>query len=208
MQGKTYGQDHWDERYAEEAYIFGEGANLFLERQAPLLTPGMRALAVADGEGRNSVWLAEQGLKVTATDISPVALAKARRLAERRGVEVDFRQANMVTWDYPEAEFDLVAAIFIQVVGPEDRAAAFEGMKRALKPGGVLLLEGYTVDQLKHGTGGPSAVENLYTEALLRESFDGLIIERLDSYEAELDEGPRHKGLSAVIDLVARKPLR
>ncbi len=207
MQGKTYGQDHWDARYAEQGYIFGEGPNLFLERQAPLLKPGMRALAVADGEGRNSVWLAEQGLAVTATDISPVALAKARRLAERRGVAVDFRQADMVGWDYPEGEFDLVAAIFIQVVGPADRAVAFEGMKRALKPGGLLLVEGYTPDQLRHGTGGPSAIENLYTEALLRESFGGLIIEQLDSYEAELDEGPRHKGLSAVIDLVARKPL-
>jgi SAM-dependent methyltransferase len=206
MQGKTYGQDHWDERYAEEGYIFGEGPNRFLERHAPLLSPGMRALAVADGEGRNSIWLAEQGLSVTATDISPVAIAKARRLAERRGVEVDFRQADMVRWDYPEGEFDLVAAIFIQVVGPEDRALVFDGMVRALKPGGLLLIEGYTPDQLRHGTGGPSAIDNLYTEAMLREAFDGLIVERIESYEAELDEGPRHRGLSAVIDLVARKP--
>lgn len=206
MRGKTYGQDHWDARYAEEGYIFGEGPNLFLERQAPLLRPGMRALAVADGEGRNSVWLAEQGLAVTATDISPVAIAKAQLLAQSRGVEVDFRQADMVAWPYPEAEFDLVAGIFIQVVGPQDRAAVFAGMQRALKPGGLLLLEGYTPDQLKHGTGGPSAIENLYTEALLREAFSGLIIEQLEAYEAELDEGPRHNGLSAVIDLVARKP--
>lgn len=206
MHGKTYGQDHWDARYAEETYIFGEGPNLFLERQAPLLRPGMRALAVADGEGRNSIWLAEQGLSVTATDISPVAIDKARRLAERRGVAVDFVQADMVRWDYPEGEYDVVAAIFIQVVGPDDRAAVFEGMKRALKPGGLLLLEGYTPDQLRHGTGGPSAIENLYTEALLREAFGALIIERLECYEAELNEGPRHKGLSAVIDLVARKP--
>lgn len=206
MQGKTYGQDHWDERYAEEGYIFGESPNRFLERQAPLLSPGMRALAVADGEGRNSIWLAEQGLIVTATDISPVAIAKARRLAERRGVVVDFVQADMVRWDYPEGEFDLVAAIFIQVVGPQDRALVFEGMVRALKPGGLLLIEGYTPDQLRHGTGGPSAIDNLYTELMLRAAFDGLIIERIESYEAELDEGPRHRGLSAVIDLVARKP--
>ena len=206
MQGKTYGQDHWDARYAEEGYIFGEGPNLFLERQAPLLTPGMRALAVADGEGRNSVWLAELGLSVTATDISPVAIAKAQLLADARGVAVDFRQADMVHWDYPEAEYDVVAGIFIQVVGPADRAAVFAGMRRALRPGGLLMIEGYTPDQLRHGTGGPSAIENLYTEALLREAFDGLIIEQLVSYEAELDEGPRHKGLSAVIDLIARKP--
>ena len=206
MAGKTYGQEHWDERYAEDGYIFGEGPNRFLERQAPLLRPGMRALAVADGEGRNSVWLAEQGLDVTATDISPVAIAKARRLAEGRGVAVDFRQADMVRWDYPEAEFDLVAAIFIQVVGPADRAMVFEGMRRALKPGGLLLIQGYTPDQLKHGSGGPSAIENLYTEALLRETFDGLTIERIEAYETELDEGPRHRGMSAVIDLVARKP--
>ncbi|MBO9711801.1 MAG: class I SAM-dependent methyltransferase [Sphingomonas sp.] len=205
MEGKTYGQDHWDLRYAEDGYIFGEGPNRFLERQAPLLKPGMRALAVADGEGRNSVWLAEQGLEVVATDISPVGIEKARQLAASRGVTIDHRQADMVSWDYPEAAFDVVVAIFIQVVGPADRAKVFQGLRRALRPGGLLLLEGYTPDQLQHGTGGPSAVENLYTEALLREAFAGLAIERLEAYEAELDEGPRHRGLSAVIDLVARK---
>ena len=206
MPGKTYGQDHWDARYTENGYIFGESPNRFLERQAPLLAPGMRALAIADGEGRNGVWLAERGLDVLSTDISPVAIEKARRLAERRGVSLAFERVDLLHWAWPEAEFDLIAAIFIQFVGPVERAHIFAEIKRALKPGGLLLLEGYTPEQLVHGTGGPKEIENLYTEALLRDAFADFEIQRVEAYETALDEGPRHAGVSAVIDLIARKP--
>jgi cyclopropane fatty-acyl-phospholipid synthase-like methyltransferase len=161
---------------------------------------------VADGEGRNGVWLAEQGLEVVSVDGSSVAQEKARALAERRGVSLTFELADLSSWAWPEREFDVVAAIFIQFAGPELRARMFEGMRRALKPGGLLLLEGYRPEQLAYGTGGPSAVENLYTEAMLRETFADMQILELATYDAEVAEGVGHAGLSALIDLVARQP--
>lgn len=198
----------WSARYdaAGEEYLFGTAPNAFLQRQAARLKPGLSALSVADGEGRNSVWLAEEGLAVTAVEISPVALHKARRLAVSRHVTVDFIQADLLRWDWPVAAFDVVAAIFIQFVGPAERDVLFARLKDALKPGGLLLMQGYTPKQLEYGTGGPSAVENLYTEELLRHAFGDFELLELRSHEALLEEGSAHRGMSAVIDLVARKP--
>ena len=200
------GLRRWDERYAQEGYVFGEQPNAFLARQKHRLQSRVRALAVADGEGRNGVWLAEQGLEVVSLDGSPVAQDKARRLAERRGVQLTFELADLSAWIWPEREFDVVAAIFIQFAGPELRTRMFEGMRRALKPGGLLLLEGYRPEQIAYATGGPSAVENLYTEAMLREAFADLQILELSAYDAVIEEGAGHSGRSALIDLVARQP--
>lgn len=196
----------WDERYAGDTFLFGEAPNAFLARQAPRLRAGQRALAVADGEGRNGVWLAGQGLSVHAVDGSGVAQAKARRLAAARGVHLDLELADLTAWSWPVAAYDVVAGIFIQFAGPAQRARMFAGMRDALKPGGLLLLEGYRPEQLAYGTGGPSAVENLYTEPLLRTAFAGFAIAELASYDAEITEGDAHRGPSALIDLVARKP--
>ena len=198
----------WSTRYrdAGEDYVFGTTANRFLAAQSALLGSGRTALSVADGEGRNAVWLAEQGLRVTATGISPVALEKARKLAAGRHVEVDFVLADAVAWDYPEAAFDFVVGIFIQFADPVQRARIFAGMARALRPGGHLIVQGYTPKQLEYRTGGPSAVENLYTAELLRTAFPGLDIVHLQEYEDVLDEGVGHKGQSALVGLVARKP--
>ena len=198
----------WSTRYrdAGEDYVFGTTANRFLAAQSALLGSGRTALSVADGEGRNAVWLAEQGLRVTATEISPVALEKARKLAAGRHVEVDFVLADAVAWDYPEAAFDFVVGIFIQFADPVQRARIFAGMARALRPGGHLIVHGYTPKQLEYRTGGPSAVENLYTAELLRTAFPGLDIVHLQEYEDVLDEGVGHKGQSALVGLVARKP--
>lgn len=202
-------QEHmWSTRYrdAGEDYVFGTAPNRFLVGQAALLSSGTTALSVADGEGRNAVWLAEQGLAVTATEISPVALDKARKLAAGRHVEVDFMLADAVSWDYPEAAFDLVVAIFIQFADPAQRERIFAGVQRALKPGGHLILQGYTPQQLEYRTGGPSAAENLYTADMLRTAFAGLEILHLQEYEDVLDEGVGHKGRSALVGLVARRP--
>ena len=202
-------QEHmWSTRYrdAGEDYVFGTTANRFLAAQSALLGSGRTALSVADGEGRNAVWLAEQGLRVTATEISPVALEKARKLAAGRHVEVDFVLADAVAWDYPEAAFDFVVGIFIQFADPVQRERIFAGMARALRPGGHLIVHGYTPKQLEYRTGGPSAVENLYTAELLRTAFPGLDIVHLQEYEDVLDEGVGHKGQSALVGLVARKP--
>lgn len=202
-------QDFWSDRYraAGEAYLFGTSPNRYLAAQASLFAPGMRALSVADGEGRNAVWLAEQGLDVTATELSPVAIEKAAALAASRGVKVDFALADALNWIYPDEAFDLVVAVFIQFAAPDERVALFDRLQRTLRPGGRIVLQGYTPKQLEYRTGGPSAVENLYTAALLREAFAGLEIERLDEYEDVLDEGSAHCGRSALIGMVARKPV-
>jgi SAM-dependent methyltransferase len=200
--------DRWNRRFSDEEYVFGTEPNAFLASQKPLLARGMRALCVADGEGRNSVWLAAQGLEVTAFDFSHVGIAKARKLAERSGVAVAYHLADVDEWDWDAAPYDVVAAIFVQFTPPARRARMFQGMVRALKPGGLLILQGYGPEQLRYGTGGPKQAENLYTEALLRESFASLEILHLASHVGAVEEGAGHSGMSALIDLVARKPTR
>ena len=198
----------WSARYrdAGDDYLFGTAPNKFLASQAERFGAGMSVLAVADGEGRNSVWLAEQGCAVTATEISSVALEKAARLARGRHVAVDFVAADVFNWEWPDAAFDAVVGIFIQFAGPAERPRMMEGMKQSVKPGGLLLLQGYTPKQLEYRTGGPSAVENLYTEDLLREIFADWEIVLLREHEDLMEEGSAHAGRSALIDLVARKP--
>lgn len=194
----------WNARFATGDYIFGTAPAQVLSRNADLLPETGRALAVADGEGRNSVWLAQRGLDVTAWDTSENALVKARKLAEGAGVTVDFRLADAEGYDWGAERFDLVAAIFVQFAGPPLKDAMLDGMKRATKPGGTLLLHGYRPKQIAYGTGGPRAVENLYTEEALRDTFGDMEILRLESYDIALDEGVGHSGMSALIDLVAR----
>ena len=198
----------WSARYrdAGDDYLFGTAPNKFLASQVERFGAGMSVLSVADGEGRNSVWLAEQGCAVTATEISPVALEKAAKLARGRHVVVDFVQADIFDWTWPNEAFDAVVGIFIQFAGPAERPRQLAGMKQAVKPGGLLFLQGYTPKQLEYRTGGPSAVENLYTEALLRETFADWEIVLLHEHEDLMEEGSAHAGRSALIDLVARKP--
>lgn len=196
----------WDERYGGEGFLFGTEPAAFLTRHAGRFAPGDRVLCVADGEGRNSVWLAAQGCRVAAWDASAVALAKARRLAQARGVAVGFSLAAAEDYAWPDAAFDAVVAIFIQFAGPDLRRRIFAGMKRAVRPGGLILLHGYTPRQLDHGTGGPRQVENLYIPQILQDAFAGWDIPVLRSYEAHLAEGTAHAGPSALIDLIARRP--
>ncbi len=197
--------ERWNGRFAAEAYVFGTAPNAFLASQASRIRPGLRALCVADGEGRNSVWLAEQGLAVTAFDFSPKGLEKARKLAAARGMRVDYRLSDVAHWDWRAERYDVVAAIFVQFAGPELRERMFQGMKDALLPGGLLLLQGYRPEQIEYATGGPKQRENMYTEALLRASFSDLEILHLASHDDLVDEGPGHSGMSALIDLVARR---
>ena len=196
----------WDERYASEEYLFGTEPNAFLAREAHRLNPGSRVLAVADGEGRNGVFLAEQRLSVVSINSSAVAQDKARRLAASRGVSLDLQLVELDRYDWPPAQYDAVVGIFIQFAAPALRARLFEGMQRALKPGGWLLLEGYRPEQIDYGTGGPPHAENLYTEQMLRDAFAAMEIVSLAAYDAPVSEGSGHHGMSALIDLVAQKP--
>lgn len=195
----------WDEHFSRDGYYFGTEPAKFLKNHAGLLSPGLAALAVGDGEGRNSVFMAEQGVETTAFDASAVAVAKARALAEARHAAVDYHVAEVESWRWERERFDLVVAIFIQFLEPRARAMAFENMQRTLRPGGRILLHGYRPEQLEYDTGGPPVAEQMYTEELLREAFSGTEIELLDSYDTEIREGTGHVGRSALIDLVARK---
>lgn len=195
----------WDEKFSTPDYLFGETPNAFLARQSTRLAGYKTALAVADGEGRNGVWLAEQGLDVVSIDASSVGLAKADALAARRGVSLTTQLVDIAAYPWAEAQFDVIAGIFFQFAPPDLRDQIFAGMIRSLRPGGLLLLEGYTPRQLDYGTGGPKQLDQLYTADLLREKFAALEIIALSEYDAELEEGSRHRGPSALVDLVAKK---
>ncbi len=196
----------WEERYSKaEDYLFGTAPAQFLLENPGWLVPGQSALCVADGEGRNSVHLARQGLAVTAFDLSPMAVSRARALAQREGVSVSHNTSTWEEWDFSR-QHDLVVAIFIQFAGPEARAAQFADLRRAVAPGGVVMLHGYRPEQVALGTGGPPFVENMYTEDLLREAFGDWQIQRLAAYERDVQEGRGHSGKSALIDLIVRRP--
>jgi ubiquinone/menaquinone biosynthesis C-methylase UbiE len=198
--------ERWEARYAKPDYEFGKAPNEFLAGCKALLPKSGRALSVADGEGRNGVWLAEQRLDVTAIDFSPTAQKKARALAAERNVSVNFVQTDVHAWTYPEAAFDVVVEIFTQFSTPAERAVKWAGMRRALKAGGLLILQGYTPKQLDYATGGPKQLEQLYTRTLLLEAFGDFRDLKITEEERELREGAAHAGMSAVIGLTGRKP--
>jgi 2-polyprenyl-3-methyl-5-hydroxy-6-metoxy-1,4-benzoquinol methylase len=197
--------DFWNSRYAEPGYAYGTEPNAFLASQKQYLKPGMQALAVADGEGRNGVWLAQQGLRVLSVDASAVGLAKARELAVDRGVTLQTRQVDLTTWSWPEQAYDVIAAIYIHFP-PAVRATMHRAMFNSLKPGGVLILEAFTPEQLKYKSGGPPVAEMLYTADMLRIDFAGGEILHIEECITELAEGQYHRGPAAVVRLVLRRP--
>lgn len=198
----------WNTRFQGDAYHFGTEPSGFLRQQAHRWKPGEQVLCVADGEGRNSVWLARQGLLVDAFDISEVGMRKAASLARAANVTVNLSVEDCDSRAWPPDRYDGVVAIFVQFADPPMRQRLFENMMRSLKPGGILLLLGYTPKQLEYKTGGPPFLDNLYTAALLREAFASLETLQLIEYEDELAEGRQHLGRSALIGMVARKAAR
>jgi SAM-dependent methyltransferase len=196
----------WNARFAGPEFHFGRAPNAFLAREATRLARGQSVLCVADGEGRNGVFLAARGLEVTGFDIARNGVAKARALAAEQGVRIDVREADIRDWDWDARTYDAVVAIFIQFLTPAERPEIFRGMQRAVAPGGLLLLEGYRPEQVAYGTGGPGNTGHLYTCEWLEATFRGWTTLRLDAYDAEINEGHGHAGMSALIDLVARKP--
>ena len=196
----------WNRRFETEGFLFGSEPNEWLREHAGVWAPGQRVLSVADGEGRNSVWLARRRLVVDAFDIAEVGVAKARRLAADAGVSVNFAVADVDGFSWPDAAYDGVAAIFVQFADPPLRQRMFERIVRSLRPGGTLVLQGYTPKQLEYRTGGPPILSHLYTGEMLREAFAALQIVELREYEADLTEGSGHRGRSALVGLVARKP--
>jgi len=195
----------WNERYGNEGYIFGKEPNAYLASHAALLSPGQRALLVADGEGRNGVWCAQLGLTVDAFDVSPVGIVKARQLADERGVSVNLNLCGYEDWPWTPETYHVVVVVFAHFAKAEKRQQLFANYLRTLKPGGLLIMQGYTPKQLEFKTGGPSDGDLLLTEALLRESFAAMEILECVSYEAEISEGTFHVGMSALMGFVGRK---
>jgi len=198
--------ERWEGRYAIPEYLFGEDANYFLASCKNLLPDSGKTLAVADGEGRNGVWLASLGLSVTSLDFSPTAQEKARALAKRHDVNVEFVQGDVHNWTYPPDTYDVVVEIFTQFSSPDERVLKWNGMKRTLKPGGLLIVQGYTPKQLDHGTGGPKKLENLYTRPLLEDMFGDFTDLNIQEEELHMHEGEGHGGMSAVIGLTGYRP--
>ena len=196
----------WDQRFAADDYVFGTEPAKALLKLETFLVPEGKTLVVADGEGRNSVYLASRGFDVTATDYSEVGLAKARRLAEERNVSVHYVVEDIFQRDWSSEQYDNVIAVFIQFVPPSHMTKVLSGLAKAVKPNGTLLVHGYTPKQVEFGTGGPPNPEHMYTEAMLRNIYQHLDIRVCGEYEDVLNEGAGHSGKSALIDFVGVKP--
>lgn len=198
-------REFWDKRYAGPEYIFGKEPNAFLLTERARFRPGMKVLDIACGEGRNSVWLAELGCEVTGVDLSPLALGKARALAQERNVSVTYQEADLLRWTWPRSAYDALVSVFIQFAAPEGREALFARMREALRPGGLLFLQGFTPAQLQYTSGGPKEISHLYTGEMLSGLLTPLQILHLREYEADLSEGSKHVGRAALVDVIARR---
>lgn len=196
----------WNERFDKAEFIFGKEPNEYLvEKAQQYLKPGNKVLCIADGEGRNGVWLAKQGMQVISFDASDVALAKAKQFAKENQVEVEYTFSDTDSFEWHPNTYDAVIAIFIQFADPAMRERIFQNTYETLKPGGTFILQGYTPKQLEYKTGGPSLIDHLYTEDLILDLAKEFRILELVAYEKELSEGPRHTGMSALVGLVAQK---
>lgn len=195
----------WDQRYAEPGFAYGTEPNDFLREQASVLAPGSEVLCLAEGEGRNAVFLASLGHRVHAVDLSGVGLAKAEKLAVERGTSITTEVVDLAHYDPGDAKWDAVISIWAHVPPPV-RAPLHERVRRALRPGGLLLLEAYTPAQLGFKTGGPPVAEMMMTLATLRAELTSLEELVAREVERDVDEGVYHRGRSATVQYVARRP--
>jgi SAM-dependent methyltransferase len=194
----------WNERYSQPGFAYGTEPNDFLRDQASLIPKG-RVLALADGEGRNGVYVATLGHHVTSVDLSSVGLAKAKVLAADRGVSIETVVADLGDFVIAPSSWEGVVSIFCHLP-PDLRRRVYAAVVQGLVPGGVLVLESYTPRQLILGTGGPSSAELMPTLEQLQEELIGLEFLHGAELEREVREGAFHKGRAAVVQVVARRP--
>lgn len=196
--------NHWDERFSAEGYLYGTEPSEFLVAHAAAIPAGGAVLCLGEGEGRNATYLAQQGFRVTAVDQSPVGLDKARRLAASRQVSIDTVVADVTTFALGDAAWDGIVSIWCHLPSRQ-RSELHHRAVKALRSGGVVLIEAYTPAQLRHGTGGPRDVDLLPTLAGLRADLTGLELVHAVETERLVREGTGHDGLSAVVQVVARR---
>ena len=194
----------WNERYGSASYFYGTEPNDFVVETADRIRTHGNVLCLAEGEGRNAVYLAKQGHHVTAVDQSLVGLEKARRLAAESRVQIEIVPADLADYDLGTDRWDAILSVWCHLPSAL-RAVVHRGCVRALKPGGVFILESYTPDQLRHGTGGPKDLDLLPTLAMLQMELQGLVLDVAVERERVVHEGKGHDGMSAVVQLVGRK---
>ena len=194
--------EFWDERYESEEYFYGTEPNGYLESVAQLIPSNSKILCLADGEGRNGVYLAQKGHRTTCVDMSTMGLSKARMLADKKGVAIETVAADLLDYNQGEARWDAIVSIFFHA-SPKVRDIVYQRTVRALRPGGLLILEAYTPKQIEFGTGGPPLAELMMTADILRETFLDLEIESLEELERDVVEGSGHTGHAAVVQLLA-----
>ena len=194
----------WDERFSIEDYLFGAEPAQALVKLEHYLIPQGDTLVIADGEGRNSVYLASKGFKVTATDASTVANLKAKALAASRNVEVDYQVEDFFDIDWSAKQYDNIVGIFFQFIPPDKIKQVLTALRTAIKKGGTLLIHGYTPQQIELATGGPKDVSLMYTKELFEDMFENVEILVNNEYQMQLTEGSGHNGPSALIDFVAQ----
>ena len=192
----------WDEKYGAPGHYYGTEPNGFLRERHAVIPPGGRVLCLAEGEGRNAVFLAQQGYQVAAVDQSPVGLRKAQALAAERGVQIETVVADLAEYRIAPDHWDGIVSIWCHLPQPL-RTAVHRQVVAGLNVGGAFLLEAYTPAQLGYGTGGPKSVDLLPTLAELRDELAGLDLVHAVEREREVHEGQGHFGLSAVVDIVA-----
>lgn len=195
----------WDERYSAEEYAYGTKPNQFLEENVGQIPKG-QVLSLAEGEGRNAVFLAQQGYSVTAVDASIVGLNKARKLAEENGVVVEFIHADLADYDLGEDRWDGIVSIFCPLPSSL-RKQLYKKVEAGLKRNGVFLLEAFTPNQLKHGTGGGKSVDVMQSQESLSLELAGLKFKHLIELERDVVEGIYHTGISAVVQAIASKEI-
>ena len=194
----------WDERYSAEDYVYGTDPNEFLANAAREIPKG-KVLCIAEGEGRNAVYLAEHCYDVLAVDSSSVGLEKAKKLAKQRGVSIDTVVADLADFEIQPNSWDGVVSIFAHLP-PEIRKTLHQKMVNGLRPGGVLVLEAYRPEQLNYKTGGPPVAEFMMTLELLEQELAGLEFKHAVELDRDVVEGQFHTGKGAVVQIVAIKP--
>ena len=196
--------EFWESRYAEDGFAYGTDPNTYLASFAATFQKGNRVLVIGDGEGRNGVWLAQQGCEVVSIDQSQVGLDKAQILAAEKNVKIETICADLSSWDWPESEYDAVVIIYVHFP-PDIREQLHHKVVAALKTGGQLIMESFTPEQLNYDSGGPPVLEMLYTAEMMQNDFKSLEIQQLEECITELNEGKYHCGKGAVVRLLAKK---
>ena len=194
----------WNKRFSIEDYLFGADPAQALVKLEHYLIPQGDTLVIADGEGRNSVYLASRGFRVTASDSSTVANVKAKALAANQNVEVNYQVEDFFDIDWSAQQYDNIVGIFFQFIPPDKIKQVLTALRTAIKKGGTLLIHGYTPQQIELATGGPKDVSLMYTKELFEDVFESVEILVNKEYQMQLSEGSGHKGQSALIDFVAK----